>query len=34
MSAQVKMSEATLAEVRLPSNIHLSDFSQVVGYLS
>ena len=32
MSAQVKMFEATLAEVRLPSNIHLRDLYQVVGF--
>ena len=31
MSAQVKMFEATLAEVRLPSNTHLSVVSQVTG---
>jgi hypothetical protein len=32
MSAQVKKYEATLAEVRLPSNIHLPSVYQVAGF--
>ncbi len=32
MSAQVKKYEATLAEVRLPFNIHLTVVTQVAGF--